>query len=198
DRSEVLYRLFTELTQNADDLAAIMTSESGKALRESRGEVMYAAGYVRWYAEEAPRMYGDVVPENVAGRRILVSKEPLGVCGLITPWNFPLAMAARKLAPALAAGNTCVLKPAPETPLTALAMAELCARAGVPAGALSVVPAARGASAAAVGAALTGGADVRKISFTGSTAVGRLLMQQSAESGMKKLSLELGGNAPFL
>ena len=178
---------------NLDDLALIMTSEQGKPLAESRGEIAYAAAYVEWFAEEARRVYGDLVPSPWGDKRIVVTKEPVGVCAAITPWNFPAAMITRKVAPALAAGCTIVVKPASQTPLSALALAELALRAGVPAGAFSVLT----GSAAAIGGVLTASPVVRKLTFTGSTEIGRLLAAQCAPT-LKRLSLELGGNAPFI
>jgi succinate-semialdehyde dehydrogenase/glutarate-semialdehyde dehydrogenase len=176
-----------------DDLALIMTAEQGKPLAEAKGEIAYAAAYLEWFAEEAKRAYGDVIPSPFADRRIVVTKEPVGVCAAITPWNFPSAMITRKAGPALAAGCTMILKPAEQTPLSALALAELAERAGVPAGVFSVVT----GNARAIGGVLTASPVVRKLTFTGSTEVGRLLMQQCAPT-IKKLSLELGGNAPFI
>lgn len=176
-----------------DDLALIMTCEQGKPLAEAAGEVVYAASFIEWFAEEARRVYGETVPSTAIDRRILVLKEPIGVTAAITPWNFPAAMLTRKAGPALAAGCAMVVKPAPETPLSALAFAELARRAGVPAGLLSVVT----GDAVVIGGELTANPTVRKLSFTGSTNVGKLLMRQSAET-VKKLSLELGGNAPFI
>ncbi|WP_374266326.1 NAD-dependent succinate-semialdehyde dehydrogenase [Zoogloea sp.] len=193
ERARVLRRWFDLMTVHQDDLARIMTAEQGKPLAEAKGEIAYAAAYVEWFAEEARRAYGDVVPSPFKDRRIVVTKEPVGVCAAITPWNFPAAMITRKVAPALAAGCTIVLKPAEQTPLSALALAELAERAGVPAGVFSVVT----GEARAIGGVMTGSPLVRKLSFTGSTEVGRLLMAQCAPT-IKKLSLELGGNAPFI
>ena len=170
-----------------------MTAEQGKPLAEARGEIAYAAAYVEWYAEEAKRAYGEVIPSPFKDRQIVVTKEPIGVCAAITPWNFPAAMITRKVAPALAAGCTMVLKPAEQTPLSALALAVLAERAGVPAGVFSVLT----GDAATIGGVLTASTVVRKLTFTGSTPVGQLLMQQCAPT-LKKLSLELGGNAPFI
>jgi succinate-semialdehyde dehydrogenase/glutarate-semialdehyde dehydrogenase len=192
-RASVLHRWFDLLTAHQEDLALIMTAEQGKPLSEARGEIAYAASYVQWFAEEARRTYGSIVPSPWAGKQILVTKEPLGVCAAITPWNFPAAMITRKVAPALAAGCTIIVKPAQQTPLTALALAELAVRAGVPAGVFSVLT---GASRA-IGGVLTASMAVRKLTFTGSTEVGRLLAAQCA-STLKKMSLELGGNAPFI
>lgn len=193
ERSIILRRWFDLIVEHADDLARLMTSEQGKPFTEAKGEIAYAASFVEWFAEEAKRVKGDVMAGTERGRRIVTLKEPVGVCAAITPWNFPAAMITRKAAPALAAGCTMVVKPAEQTPLTALALVELAARAGVPAGVLNVVT----GSARVIGAELTGNPLVRKITFTGSTEVGRLLIAQSAET-IKKLSMELGGNAPFL
>lgn len=192
-RSRVLRRWFDLLIEHQEDLATLMTSEQGKPLSEARGEISYAAAYIEWYAEEGKRIYGDLLPSPWEDRSLLVKKEPIGVCAAITPWNFPAAMIARKVAPALAAGCTMVVKPATQTPLSALALAELASRAGVPAGVLNVVT----GDARTIGAELTRDARVRKLSFTGSTEVGRLLAAQCAPT-LKKLSLELGGNAPFI
>ena len=193
ERSAVLRKWFDLMMANQDDLALIMTSEQGKPLAEAKGEIAYAASVIEWFAEEGKRIYGDVIPPHQADKRIVVVKQPIGVCGAITPWNFPAAMITRKAGPALAAGCTMVLKPATQTPFSALALAELAERAGLPKGVFSVVT----GSAREIGAELTGHPTVRKITFTGSTEVGRVLMQQSAAT-VKKLSLELGGNAPFL
>jgi len=179
-----------------DDLALILTAENGKPLAESRGEVLYGASYVEWFAEETKRIYGDVIPPNSPGKRIMVFKQPVGVCGLITPWNFPSAMITRKAAAALAAGCTIVTKPAGETPLSALALAELALRAGVPGKAYGVVTASR-QHVNEVGLELSTHPDVRKVSFTGSTIVGKLLLKQ-ASSTVKRVSMELGGDAPFI
>jgi len=195
-RAEVLRRWYDLILANADDLALLMTAEQGKPLAEARGEVAYAAGFVEWFAEEGKRVYGDVIPSTVADTRLVVLKQPIGVCAAITPWNFPLAMVTRKVAPALAAGCPVVVKPAEQTPLSALALAELARRAGFPPGIFNVVTASA-ANTAAVGGELTANPTVRKLSFTGSTEVGRLLMAQCAPT-LKKLSLELGGNAPFI
>ena len=192
-RARVLRRWFDLMLAHQEDLARIMTSEQGKPLAESRVEIAYAAAYVEWFAEEARRVYGDLVPSPWGDKRIVVTKEPVGVCAAITPWNFPSAMITRKVAPALAAGCTIVVKPASQTPLSALALAELALRAGVPAGAFSVVT----GSATAIGGALTASPVVRKLTFTGSTEVGRLLAALCAPT-LKRLSLELGGNAPFI
>ncbi len=192
-RARVLRRWFELMLENQEDLALIMTSEQGKPLAEARGEIAYAAAYVEWFAEEARRVYGDLVPSPWGDKRLIVTKEPVGVCAAITPWNFPAAMITRKVAPALAAGCTMVVKPASQTPLSALALAELALRAGVPAGAFSVVT----GSATAIGGELTASPVVRKLTFTGSTEIGRLLAAQCAPT-LKRLSLELGGNAPFI
>jgi succinate-semialdehyde dehydrogenase / glutarate-semialdehyde dehydrogenase len=196
DRSQILRRWATLIRENADDIAAILTSEQGKPVGEARGEVVYAAAFLEWFAEEGRRVYGDVIPSTHAAERIVVLKQPIGVVGGITPWNLPAVMITRKAAPALAAGCTLVLKPAEQTPLTALALCELADRAGVPAGVLNVVTGSA-QDAPAIGRELTGNRVVRKISFTGSTEVGRLLMGQAA-AGIKKVSLELGGNAAFI
>lgn len=195
-RAAVMRRWFDLMVTNADDLAALMTSEQGKPLAEARGEVLYAASFVEWFAEEGKRAYGDAMPSPDPKTRIVVLKQPVGVCAAITPWNFPAAMITRKVAPALAAGCTVVVKPAEQTPLSALALAELARRAGFPAGVFNVVTGAA-ESAAKIGGELTSNPTVRKLSFTGSTEVGRLLMAQCAPT-VKKVSLELGGNAPFI
>ena len=194
ERASIMRKWYELVMAAQDDLGAIMTAEQGKPLAEAKGEIAYGAGFIEWFGEEAKRVYGDVVPENVAGRKILVVKEPVGVVGAITPWNFPNAMITRKCAPALAAGCTVVIKPAAETPLSALAIAELGERAGLPRGVFNVVTSDQ---AAKVGIALTENPLVRKFSFTGSTEVGKLLMKQCS-STVKKISLELGGNAPFI
>ena len=194
ERSRMLRRWFDLLQQHQADLARIMTAENGKPTAEALGEVQYAASFVEWYAEEAKRAYGEVLTPNMAGQRSVVIKQAIGVCAAITPWNFPLAMITRKVAPALAAGCTVVLKPADLTPLSALAAAELAYQAGVPREALHIVT---GQNAKAIGDVLCASDTVRHLSFTGSTGVGRLLMQQCAPS-IKKLALELGGNAPVL
>jgi succinate-semialdehyde dehydrogenase/glutarate-semialdehyde dehydrogenase len=196
DRAQIIKRRHAAILANADDLAMIISSEQGKPEAEARGEVAYGASYVEWFAEEAVRAYGDVIPEPVRGKKMLVLKEPVGVVAAITPWNFPLAMIARKIAPALAAGCTVVAKPAEDTPLTALALASLAAQAGIPAGVLNIVTASRERTPA-VASAWQNDGRVRKITFTGSTAVGKLLARGAADT-LKKLSLELGGNAPFL
>jgi succinate-semialdehyde dehydrogenase / glutarate-semialdehyde dehydrogenase len=193
ERAALLRAWYELVLHHEEDLAAIMTWEQGKPLHEARGEIRYAASFIEWFAEEGKRVYGDVIPSPGSDKRLLVVREPIGVCAAITPWNFPAAMIARKAGPALAAGCTMVVKPANETPFSALALAELALRAGIPAGVLNVVT----GDAAAIGSQLTGHPLVRKLSFTGSTPVGRLLMQQCAGT-VKKVSLELGGNAPFI
>jgi succinate-semialdehyde dehydrogenase / glutarate-semialdehyde dehydrogenase len=193
DRATVLRRWFDLMVENADDLAALMTAEQGKPLAEARGEALYAASFVEWFAEEAKRVYGDTIPAPTTDKRIIIMKQPIGVCAAITPWNFPAAMITRKAAPALAAGCTMVVKPAEQTPLTALALGVLAEQAGIPAGVFQVVT----GDAKEIGPVLTKSDIVRKLSFTGSTEVGRILMAQSAQT-IKKLSLELGGNAPFI
>ncbi|WP_454721310.1 NAD-dependent succinate-semialdehyde dehydrogenase [Delftia acidovorans] len=192
-RARLLHRWFELMMENQEDLALIMTSEQGKPLAESRGEIAYAASYVQWFSEEARRIYGSTVPAPWADKRIIVTKEPVGVCAAITPWNFPAAMITRKVAPALAAGCTIIVKPAQQTPLSALAMAELAQRAGIPEGVFSVIT----GSSRAIGGVLTASMAVRKLTFTGSTEVGRVLAEQCAPT-LKKMSLELGGNAPFI
>jgi len=196
ERAALLRAWFQLIMANQEDLAKLMTAEQGKPLAESRGEVVYGASFIEWFAEEAKRIYGDTIPTVANDRRLLVFKEPIGVAVAITPWNFPNAMITRKVAPALAAGCPVVVKPAEQTPLSALALAELAQRAGIPPGVFNVVPADE-ANSIEVGKALCESPTVRKLSFTGSTAVGRILMQQSAPT-LKKLSLELGGNAPFV
>src|SRR5438309_2814887 len=193
ERAQVMRRWFDLMMANQEDLARLMTTEQGKPLTESRGEVAYAASFLEWFGEEAKRVYGDTIPPHQADKRIVVIKEPVGVVACITPWNFPLAMVTRKAGPAIAAGCTVVLKPASQTPFSALALAELAERAGVPKGVLNVVT----GSATEIGGELTSNPIVRKLSFTGSTETGKLLMAQCA-STVKKLSLELGGNAPFI
>ena len=193
ERSRILRRWFDQMMSHQEDLAKLMTAEQGKPLAESRGEIAYAAAYVEWFAEEAKRAYGEVIPSPFKDRQLVVLKEPVGVCAAITPWNFPSAMITRKVAPALAAGCTIILKPAEQTPLSALALAELAERAGVPAGVFSVVT----GKASAIGGVMTASPIVRKLTFTGSTPIGQLLMQQCAGT-VKKMSLELGGNAPFI
>ena len=194
ERAIILRRWFDLMVEHADDLAHILTAEMGKPLAEAKGEVLYGASFLEWFAEEGKRIYGDVIPGHQPDKRLLVLKQPVGVVGSITPWNFPNAMIARKVAPALAAGCTMVARPAELTPLSALAMAELAERAGVPAGVFNIVPSLDAPSA---GLELCTNPKVRKITFTGSTRVGRILMKQCADQ-IKKLSLELGGNAPFL
>jgi succinate-semialdehyde dehydrogenase / glutarate-semialdehyde dehydrogenase len=196
ERHAVLMRWFQLIVQHADDLARLMTAEQGKPLAEARGEVGYAASFIEWFAEEGKRIYGETIPTTDAGKRYLVLKQPIGVCAAITPWNFPLAMITRKVAPALAAGCPVVIKPAEQTPLSALALGELAQRAGVPAGVLNVLPA-DSARSIEIGAVLCTSDVVRHLSFTGSTEVGRILMRQCAGT-VKKISLELGGNAPFI
>eukprot|EP00731_Ephydatia_muelleri_P003822 Em0001g3822a len=196
ERSGVLRRWFNLITQNTDDLAKIVSLECGKPLAEATLEIKYGASFVEWFAEEAKRVYGDIVPTSAKDRRLLVIKQPVGVAALITPWNFPSAMVTRKAAPALAAGCTTVIKPSEETPFSTLALAELAQQAGVPPGVLNVVTCSR-QSVAKVGESLSKSQLVSKLSFTGSTHVGKILMAQGADS-MKRLSLELGGNAPFI
>ncbi|MGB6154584.1 NADP-dependent succinate-semialdehyde dehydrogenase [Castellaniella sp.] len=193
ERAAVLRRWFELMTENAEDLAVIMTAEQGKPLKESLGEIAYGAAFLEWFAEEGKRAYGDVIPSYAANRRVVVIKEPVGVCAAITPWNFPSSMITRKAGAALAAGCPLVVKPAGQTPFSALALAVLAQEAGVPAGVFSVLT----GNSAEIGAEMTSNERVRKMSFTGSTEVGRLLMKQCAPS-IKKLSLELGGNAPFI
>ncbi len=192
-RSQTLQRWFALINEKADDLAQLITAEGGKPLAEAKGEVAYGASFVEWFAEEGKRAYGETIPATLADKRLIVIKQPIGVCAAITPWNFPLAMITRKVAPALAAGCTVVVKPAEQTPLTALALAALAEQAGFPAGVFNVLT----GDPVAIGGELTASPIVRKLSFTGSTEVGRLLMAQSAPT-IKKLSLELGGNAPFI
>lgn len=194
ERAAILRKWYDLMVENADDLATILTAEMGKPLAEARGEILYGASFIEWFAEEAKRIYGDTIPGHQADKRIVVIKQPVGVVGSITPWNFPNAMIARKVAPALAVGCTFVARPAELTPLSALAMAVLAERAGVPAGVFNVVPS---SDAASVGEELCRNPKVAKITFTGSTRVGKILMRQCAE-GIKKMSLELGGNAPFM
>ena len=193
ERAGVMRRWFDLTMANQEDLALLMTTEQGKPLAESKGEVAYAASFLEWFGEEAKRIYGDTIPPHQTDKRIVVVKEPIGVVACITPWNFPLAMITRKAGPAIAAGCTVVLKPASQTPFSALALAELAERAGVPKGVFNVIT----GSAADIGAELTSNPIVRKLSFTGSTETGKVLMAQCA-STVKKLSLELGGNAPFI
>ena len=193
ERAKSLHRLADLTELHAEALASLLTREQGKPLSEAKGEIALSASYVRWFAEEAQRVYGDIIPSPWPGRRILVTKSPIGVVGAITPWNFPSLMIARKLAPALAAGCTIVIKPAELTPYLGLAWGALCEMAGVPAGVVNVITGA----AKPIGAELTANPKVRKISFTGSTAVGKLLVEQSAKT-LKRCTMELGGNAPFL
>ncbi|WP_187673628.1 NAD-dependent succinate-semialdehyde dehydrogenase [Zestomonas carbonaria] len=194
ERGAILRKWYELILANQEDLARLLSWEQGKPLAESRGEIAYGASFIEWFAEEAKRVYGDVIPHDKPGRRLLVIKQAIGVVSAITPWNFPNAMITRKVGPALAAGCTMVLKPAAETPLSALALAELGERAGIPAGVLNIVT---GLRAQEIGTELSGNPLVRKLSFTGSTGVGKLLMAQCAGS-IKKVSLELGGNAPFI
>ena len=196
ERHAVLMKWFSLIMANADDLARILTAEQGKPLAEARGEVVYGASFIEWFAEEAKRVYGETIPTTDNGKRYIILKQAVGVCAAITPWNFPIAMITRKVAPALAAGCPVIIKPAEQTPLSALALAELAQRAGMPAGVLNVVTA-DGDNSILVGNALCASDVVRHLSFTGSTEVGRILMKQCAPS-IKKLSLELGGNAPFI
>ena len=193
-RAGILRRWHDLILANAEDLGLLMTLEQGKPLAEARGEVRYGASFIEWFAEEGKRAYGDIIPPHQPGLRLLVTKQPVGVVAAITPWNFPNAMITRKVAPALAAGCTVVIKPSEETPLSALALAELATRAGFPPGVINIVT---GMDAATIGKTLTDSSIVRKLSFTGSTEVGKLLMRQSADT-VKKISLELGGNAPFI
>ena len=193
ERAAILRRWFELMMANQEDLATLMTAEQGKPMTESRGEIAYAASFIEWFSEEAKRVYGDTIPGHTADKRILVLKEPIGVVAAITPWNFPSAMITRKAGPALAAGCTVVLKPASQTPFSALALAELGELAGLPQGVFNVVT----GDAGAIGGELTSNPVVRKVTFTGSTEIGKLLMSQSA-STVKKVSLELGGNAPFI
>jgi succinate-semialdehyde dehydrogenase / glutarate-semialdehyde dehydrogenase len=193
ERAVILRRWFDLMLQHQHDLATLMTAEQGKPLAESMGEIVYAAAFIEWFAEEAKRLYGDVIPGHQSDKRILVLRQPVGVVAAITPWNFPAAMITRKAGPALAAGCTMVLKPATQTPYSALALAELGARAGIPAGVFNVIT----GSATAIGGEMTSNPVVRKLTFTGSTEIGKKLMAQCSAT-MKKVSLELGGNAPFL
>ncbi|MEI7464793.1 MAG: NAD-dependent succinate-semialdehyde dehydrogenase [Burkholderiales bacterium] len=196
ERAAILMAWFRLLHQHADDLARIMTAEQGKPLAEAKGEVAYGASFIEWFAEESKRVYGETVPTTDANKRYLVIKQAVGVCAAITPWNFPIAMITRKVAPALAAGCTVIIKPAEQTPLSALAVAELAQRAGIPPGVLNIVTA-DSEQSIAIGKVLCASDTVRHLSFTGSTEVGRILMKQCAPT-VKKLSLELGGNAPFI
>ncbi|WP_260958625.1 aldehyde dehydrogenase family protein, partial [Pseudomonas citri] len=193
ERAGKLRRWFELMIEHQDDLARLMTVEQGKPLTEAKGEIVYAASFLEWFAEEAKRIYGDVIPGHQPDKRLIVIKQPIGVTAAITPWNFPAAMITRKAGPALAAGCTMVLKPASQTPYSALALAELAARAGIPNGVFNVVT----GSAGEVGGELTSNPIVRKLSFTGSTEIGRQLMSECAKD-IKKVSLELGGNAPFI
>jgi succinate-semialdehyde dehydrogenase/glutarate-semialdehyde dehydrogenase len=193
DRAQVLKRWFDLMLEHQVDLATLMTAEQGKPLAESQGEITYAASFIEWFAEEAKRLYGDIIPGHQADKRILVLRQPVGVVAAITPWNFPAAMITRKAGPALAAGCTMVLKPATQTPLSALALAELGRRAGIPPGVFNVLT----GSATAIGGEMTSNPAVRKLTFTGSTEIGKKLMAQCAGT-VKKLSMELGGNAPFI
>lgn len=193
DRSIILKKWFDLIISNADDLAFILTSEQGKPLAEAKGEILYAASFIEWFAEEAKRVYGDIIPSPYPDARIVVNKQPIGVVAAITPWNFPAAMITRKVAPALAAGCPCIVKPAPETPFTALALVDLAVQAGVPAEIFSVIT----GDAVHIGDAIFESDVVRKFTFTGSTPVGKRLLERSAKT-LKKVSLELGGNAPFI
>ncbi|MFW1748601.1 NAD-dependent succinate-semialdehyde dehydrogenase [Acinetobacter guillouiae] len=192
-RSQILRQWFDLIMQHQDDLAYILTLEQGKPLAEAKGEIAYGAAYIEWFAEEAKRVYGDIIPSNAADQKILVNKQPIGVCAAITPWNFPNAMITRKVAPALAAGCTIIVRPASQTPLSAFAIAELALRAGIPAGVFNVIT----GSSSEIGEVLTTDERVQKFSFTGSTEVGKKLIAQCA-STVKKVSMELGGNAPFI
>lgn len=194
DRSDLMKKWFDLIIANADDLALLMTTEQGKPLQEAKGEVVYGASFIEWFAEEARRVYGDVIATPAATKRIITAKQPIGVVAAITPWNFPIAMITRKIAPAIAAGCTVVLKPAALTPLSALALAELALQAGIPAGVINIITT---TNSGEVGKVLSDHKLVSKLSFTGSTAVGKVLMQQCA-STVKKVSLELGGNAPLI
>ena len=194
ERAHLLRRLYQLMIEHQEDLARLMTAEQGKPLSESRGEIAYSASFIEWFGEEAKRMYGDTIPGHAADKRILTIRQPIGVVATITPWNFPSAMLGRKLGPALAAGCTVVSKPALQTPFSALAIAVLAERAGIPAGVINIVT---GSDSAAIGREMTSNSSVRKLSFTGSTAVGKTLMAQCADD-LKRISLELGGNAPFI
>ncbi|MCP3897715.1 NAD-dependent succinate-semialdehyde dehydrogenase [Moraxella sp.] len=193
ERAAIMRRWFNLILENQKDLAILMTAEQGKPLAESQGEIAYGASFIEWFAEEAKRVYGDVIPEPMPGRRVVVIKQPIGVVAAITPWNFPNAMITRKIAPALAVGCTVVVKPAQSTPFSALALAELAERSGFPQGVINIVT----GNSKAIGAELTANPLVKKLSFTGSTSIGKLLMAQCADT-VKKVSLELGGNAPFI
>ena len=194
DRAMVMRKWYELIMANAEDLAVILTTEMGKPLAEAKGEIAYGASFIDWFAEEARRVCGDVMESPIPDKRFLTFKQPIGVFGAITPWNFPIAMITRKVAPGIAAGCACVLKPAEQTPLSALALAELAERAGIPAGVMNIVT---GIDAPAIGNTLCADDRIRKMTFTGSTEVGRILMQQSAHT-LKKMSLELGGNAPLI
>ncbi|MBL6933292.1 MAG: aldehyde dehydrogenase family protein, partial [Rhodospirillales bacterium] len=193
ERAGILRLWYELILENQSDLATVMTAEMGKPLAEAMGEIVYGASFVEWFAEEAKRVYGDTIPSPANDRRIVVIKQPVGVVASITPWNFPTAMITRKCAPALAAGCPVVIKPAEDTPFSALALAELAERAGIPAGIINIVT----GVPAEIGGAMTSSTKVRKLSFTGSTQVGKLLMKQCADT-VKKVSMELGGNAPFI
>lgn len=193
ERSNILRKWFNLMMENQDDLAAILTAEQGKPLAEAKGEIAYGASYIEWFAEEGKRVYGENIPSHMADRRIMITKEPIGVCVAITPWNFPNAMITRKAAPAMAAGCPMIVRPADLTPFSALAMGELAHRAGIPAGVFQVIT----GKSRVIGAEFTSNPTVRKLTFTGSTEVGRVLMEQCA-STVKKVSMELGGNAPFI
>src|SRR5277367_4190154 len=193
ERAIIMRRWFDLMTENQEDLATLMTAEQGKPLAESKTEILYAASFIEWFGEEAKRLYGDIIPGHQGDKRIMVLRQPVGVVAAITPWNFPSAMITRKAGPALAAGCTLVCKPATQTPYSALALAELAQRAGIPKGVFNVIT----GSATAIGGEMTGNPSVRKLTFTGSTEVGKKLMTQCAGTA-KKLSLELGGNAPFI
>lgn len=193
-RSTIMMKLYDLMMENQDDLATIITAEMGKPFAEAKGEIAYGASYIQWFAEEAKRIYGDTIPAPSSDKRIITIKQPVGVVGSITPWNFPNAMLARKLAPALSVGCAFVARPAELTPLSALAIAELADQAGVPAGVFNVVPS---SNSAEIGEELCGNDKIAKITFTGSTRVGKILMRQCAD-GIKKMSMELGGNAPFI
>src|ERR1700716_2652546 len=193
ERAQILRRWYDLMMANQDDLATLMTAEQGKPLAESKGEIAYAAAFIEWFGEEGKRLYGDIIPGHQADKRILVLRQPVGVVAAITPWNFPSAMITRKAGPALAAGCTMVCKPATQTPYSALALAELSHRAGIPKGVFNVIT----GSATAIGGEMTSNPAVRKLTFTGSTEIGKKLMAQCAGT-VKKISLELGGNAPFI
>lgn len=195
ERARMLRRWYQLMVDNAEDLATLVTWENGKPFADAKGEVAYAASFLEWFSEEAPRVTGDMIPSTVPGNRIMTLKEPIGVCGFITPWNFPAAMVTRKIGPALAAGCTVVAKSPRETPFTANAIAELAARAGIPKGVVNFVTSSK--NTAELGELITTHPEIRKVSFTGSTNVGKILMKQSS-STLKKLSFELGGNAPFI